>query len=78
MSYDAIKADRSLCTGYRKGLAGKCNGQLYRCECGAVGCRQTYDDNCSEQLFNVNWKCNKCGAVAKYEGPLNFVNRIGA
>ena len=78
MSYDAIKADRSLCTGYRKGLGGKCNGQLYRCECGATGCRQNLPENCSEQVFDVNYKCVKCGAINKIEGPLNFVNRIGA
>lgn len=80
MSYDAIKADRQLCTGYRKGgQAAKCNGQLYRCTgCGATGCRQTYLDSCSEQTFDVNWKCQKCGVIGQQEGPLNFVNRIGA
>ncbi|MEN3111950.1 hypothetical protein ACFONG_06200 [Uliginosibacterium paludis] len=80
MSYDAIKADRQLCTGYRKGgQAAKCNGQLYRCTaCATTGCRQTYVDNCSEQAFDVNWKCVKCGAINQKEGPLNFVNRIGA
>ena len=79
MSYDALKADRGLCTGLRKGLAGQCNGQTYRCAgCGAVGCRQTYVDNCSAQIFDVRWKCLKCGVIGQQEGPLNFVNRIGA
>ncbi|GAA5172020.1 hypothetical protein [Viridibacterium curvum] len=77
MSYDAIKSDRALCIGYRKGLAGKCNAQVLKCECGATGCRQTYAENCTEQIFDVNYKCVKCGAVGKYE-VLNFVNRIGA
>lgn len=79
MSYDAIKTERKLCTGYRKGSAAKCNGQRYRCTaCSAIGCRQTYVDNCSEQAFDVNWKCLKCGVTGQQEGPLDFVNRIGA
>ena len=66
-----------LCLGNRTGLNGKCNGQTFRCECGQVGCRQTYDDACTGQAFSAAWRCVKCGAVGKVEA-LNFENRIGA
>ncbi|MDP2870736.1 hypothetical protein [Methyloversatilis sp.] len=77
MSYDLIKAERGLCLGNRTGLNGKCNGQTFRCECGHVGCRQTYDDACTGQAFSAAWRCVNCGAVGKVEA-LNFENRIGA
>lgn len=56
----------ALCTGERKTNRMQCNGTIYKCECGAEGCKQTYDDGCSSQGFNVYGKCFKCGAVGKY------------
>jgi hypothetical protein len=55
------------CDGARKGYALKCNGSLYRCECGHVGCTQTTDDGCSKQGFTVLGKCLSCGVVGKRE-----------
>jgi hypothetical protein len=56
----------ALCTGERKVNHLQCNGTLYQCECGATGCKQKYDDDCSAQGFDVKGKCLKCGAVGKY------------
>lgn len=55
------------CDGARKGSLLKCNGSLYRCECGHVGCTQTKDDNCSKQGFSVYGRCLQCGVVGKFE-----------
>lgn len=77
MSYDAIKSERGLCSGTRPGLAGKCNGQLFECECGNVGCRQTYDNACSNQAYSAGFRCTKCGAVGKAK-PVSYEYRIGA
>ena len=56
----------ALCTGERKVNRLQCNGTVYQCECGAEGCKQKYDDDCSSQGFDVNGKCFKCGAGGKY------------
>lgn len=56
----------ALCEGERKTNRQQCNGTLYQCECGATGCKQKYDDDCSAQGFNVYGKCFKCGATGKY------------
>ena len=56
----------ALCTGERKVNHLQCNSTLYQCECGATGCKQKYDDDCSAQGFDVKGKCFKCGAIGKY------------
>lgn len=56
----------ALCAGERRVNHLQCNGTLYRCECGAEGCKQKYRDDCSAQGFDVNGRCLKCGAVGKY------------
>jgi hypothetical protein len=55
------------CTGHRKGYNLKCNGSLWRCVCGNVGCKQNKDDICSNQGFTVFGKCLKCGETGKLE-----------
>lgn len=55
------------CDGARKGYALKCNGSLYRCACGQVGCKQTQDDGCSKQGFTVTGRCLACGVTGKFE-----------
>jgi len=56
----------ALCTGARNTNQMQCNGTLYRCSCGAEGCKQTYPDGCSDQGFDVYGKCLKCGLIGKY------------
>ena len=55
------------CDGKRAGFQLVCNGSLYRCVCGHVGCTQTKDDGCSKQGFTVLGRCLACGAVGKRE-----------
>ena len=67
MSYNAIKEGLGLCTGARKGFSLKCNGTQYKCVCGAIGCKQTYKDGCSNQNFDAYGACLKCGKAGQYE-----------
>jgi hypothetical protein len=67
MSYNALKADEVLCRGARATSKMQCNGTLYKCTCGAVGCKQTYDNMCSNQAFSVKGRCYKCGAMGQME-----------
>lgn len=53
------------CDGGRAGYHLKCNGTLYRCECGNVGCTQNKEDICSKQGFLSSGRCLKCGATGK-------------
>jgi hypothetical protein len=55
------------CDGKRAGFQLVCNGSLYRCVCGHVGCAQTRDDACSKQGFTVLGKCLACGETGKRE-----------
>lgn len=56
------------CDGVRKGASLRCNGSLYRCSaCGETGCEQNKPGICTNQLFDVNEKCAKCGAIGKRE-----------
>ena len=55
------------CDGARNGYSLLCNGSLYRCACGNVGCRQTKDAMCSKQGFSVLGRCVQCGAFGKAE-----------
>ncbi len=55
------------CDGERVGYKLKCNGTLYRCVCGHVGCTQNKDDLCSKQGFLASGRCLQCGAVDKRE-----------
>jgi hypothetical protein len=77
LSYSTLKDTTHLCGGVRPGHGIPCNGTLYKCTaCGATGCRQTYEGNCTKQGFSVAYKCLKCGVAGKYEmlalpGPLS-------
>lgn len=53
------------CDGARVGYHLPCNGSLYQCACGAIGCRQTRDHACSKQGFSVLGRCHACGQVGK-------------
>jgi hypothetical protein len=55
------------CDGTRAGFSLRCNASLYRCVCGATGCTQNKPELCSNQNFEVNQKCVKCGAIGKRE-----------
>jgi hypothetical protein len=55
------------CDGTRNGYKLLCNGSLYKCACGHVGCKQTKDNVCSKQGFSVLGRCVNCGASGKYE-----------
>ena len=55
------------CDGTRAGYKLLCNGSLYKCVCGHVGCKQSKDNQCDKQGFSVLGKCVACGAVGKYE-----------
>lgn len=55
------------CDGARAGFKLLCNGSLYKCTCGHVGCKQNKPDLCSNQGFDVMGKCLVCGAVGKSE-----------
>ncbi len=55
------------CDGTRNGYQLLCNGSLYRCACGHVGCKQSKDAMCSKQGFSVLGKCVACGEIGKYE-----------
>lgn len=55
------------CDGARAGYQLKCNGTLYKCECGNDGCMQNKEDICSKQGFLASGKCLKCGATGKRE-----------
>jgi hypothetical protein len=55
------------CDGERAGYHLKCNGTLYRCECGNVGCMQNKEDACSRQGFLASGRCLKCAATGKHE-----------
>ena len=55
------------CDGDRIGYSLKCNGSLYRCECGNVGCVQSKENTCSKQGFSVLGKCLRCGVTGKLE-----------
>lgn len=68
-TYDSLKDDMTLCDGERiGGYASACRGHLYRCTaCGAVGCRQTKEQACTKQGFNVAFKCYACGAIGHTE-----------
>ena len=57
----------NLCTGKRSGYQLLCNGALYKCQCGHVGCTQSKEDTCSNQGFSIGGKCVKCGAIGKFE-----------
>ncbi len=68
MRYEELKTPLKLCTGERKGGRQPCHGTLHQCKaCGAIGCRQTRDDLCSEQGFSVTGRCLKCGATGQME-----------
>jgi hypothetical protein len=68
MRYENLKADLNLCTGARKGGGEPCRGTLFKCkQCGTVGCRQSRADLCSNQVFSVTGKCNKCNSVGQME-----------
>ena len=49
------------CDGTRNGYQLLCNGSLYKCVCGHVGCKQSKDGMCSKQGFSVLGKCTACG-----------------
>lgn len=55
------------CDGARRGYDLLCNGSLYRCACGNVGCRQSKDGMCSKQGFSVLGRCIACGEFGKSE-----------
>ncbi len=55
------------CDGARSGFKLLCNGSLYKCVCGATGCKQSKLDMCSNQGFDMMGKCLKCGAVGQSE-----------
>lgn len=62
MRYEEITAGQALCDGRRKGYGLACRGTLHRCvACDHTGCKQTYDDMCSNQGFKVTGHCLKCG-----------------
>jgi hypothetical protein len=68
LSYLKLKADATLCEGVRPAHQIPCNGTLYKCTaCGSVGCRQTQEDRCTNQGFNVKFGCLKCGTAGKQE-----------
>jgi hypothetical protein len=68
MRYEDLKSDLTLCDGTRKGGADSCRGTLYNCkQCGAVGCKQSREDLCSHQGFNVLGHCLKCRAAGQME-----------
>lgn len=51
-----------LCQG-KKPNGSKCNQHIYKCDtCGSVGCKS---NGCSNQLFNINGRCAKCGKTSK-------------
>jgi hypothetical protein len=53
------------CDGTRSGYQLLCNGSVYRCACGQVGCVQSKADSCSKQGFSALGQCVACGAVGK-------------
>jgi len=53
------------CDGTRNGYRLLCNGSLYQCACGHVGCRQIKDALCNKQGFSVLGKCVACGATGQ-------------
>jgi len=55
------------CDGTRNGYQLLCNGSLYKCVCGHVGCKQSKDGMCSKQGFSVLGKCTACGESGKAE-----------
>lgn len=55
------------CDGARAGYKMLCNGSLYQCVCGEVGCTQNKPELCTNQGFDASGKCVKCGAVGKRE-----------
>lgn len=68
LSYTQLKSAETLCDGVRPGHKIPCNGTLYRCTaCGHAGCRQSREDRCTHQCFNVLFGCLQCGAVGKQE-----------
>jgi hypothetical protein len=68
LSYRKLKPETNLCDGVRPGHHIPCNGTLYKCTaCDNTGCRQTQEDRCTHQAFNVLFGCLKCGAVGKQE-----------
>lgn len=68
MRYEDLKTPLKLCGGARKGGGEACRGTLHKCNaCGAIGCRQSRDDLCSEQGFSVTGRCLKCGATGQME-----------
>jgi hypothetical protein len=68
LSYRKLKPETNLCDGVRPGHHIPCNGTLYKCTaCGNTGCRQTQEDRCTHQAFNVLFGCLKCGTVGKQE-----------
>lgn len=69
MSYNQLKAEQGLCAGTRAGFSLKCNGTIYTCtKCGNEGCRQTRENTCSGQGFDVKGRCLKCNEYAM-SGP---------
>jgi len=54
------------CDGTRNGYQLLCNGSLYKCVCGHIGCKQSKDDLCSKQGYSVLGKCTACGATGEY------------
>lgn len=55
------------CEGTRNGWKMLCNGSLYKCVCGHVGCKQTKDNLCTNQGYSVLGRCTACGAVGQAE-----------
>jgi len=53
------------CDGTRNGYQLLCNGSLYKCVCGHVGCKQSKDATCSKQAYSVLGKCAACGVVGQ-------------
>ena len=53
------------CDGTRSGYRLLCNGSVYQCACGHVGCAQSRDALCSKQGFSALGKCVACGAVGQ-------------
>lgn len=64
------------CDGARAGLRLRCNGSLYRCTaCGHEGCTHNKPALCTNQGFEVDAQCVKCGAVGRRE--LLAADRVG-
>jgi hypothetical protein len=69
MRYEKIKEEMTLCDGERVGGYGfSCRGTVYKCSgCGAIGCKQSKPNTCTNQAFSVNNQCLKCGAYNTME-----------